>query len=205
LYTEKQFKVDDSEKIIGLIRSNSFGILFSQKDGLSCATHLPFLIEETENGEYYLLSHMSKSNSQWQEIINDVLVVFQGPHTYISPTWYQEENTAPTWNYAAVHVYGDFIQIDDKLELMNLIGKMVHYYESAMESPWTTNLTSEFNDKLLNMVIGFKIRVKRFEGKWKLNQNHSVERRNRVIKSLRKTNDENSLGIANLMEALEQP
>lgn len=204
MYIPKQFEVNDPKQIIEIIRKHSFGILFSQENGLSSASHLPFLIEESENSELYLLGHMAKSNNQWGESINDVLVVFQGPHTYISPTWYQEENTVPTWNYVAVHVYGELIVIDNKDELSDLIEKTVDYYESNFETPWRTNLETEYNDKLLNVIVGFKIKVKRFEGKWKLNQNHSVERRQKVIHALRMNCDENSKGIANLMEATLQ-
>jgi transcriptional regulator len=201
MYTPKPFEVTNTKQIMDLIRSNSFGILFTQNDGVSNASHLPFLIEESENGECYLLGHMAKANSQWSEALNEVLVVFQGPHAYISPTWYQAENTVPTWNYAAVHVYGELIVIDNKEELISLIAKTVNYYESAMETPWETSLITEFNDKLLTMIVGFKIKVKRFTGKWKLNQNHSVEIRQKVINALRKNGDENSNGIASLMEA----
>lgn len=200
MYIPKHFQVTDLEKMISFIRENSFGILFSQYDGELFATHLPFVIKTDENGEYYLISHFAKANSHWEFIRDRVLVVFPGPHSYISAAWYQEENTVPTWNYIAVHVYGDFIRVDDRKELIKIIEDTIDYFESPSENPWKTDLSNEFNSRLLDAVVGFKIKMNRIEGKWKLSQNHSVERRKRVIEGLRKTNNAEARKIADLME-----
>lgn len=200
MYTPKHFQVTDLSKIIALIKENSFGTLFSQADGEPFATHVPFLIEQNERGEYFLLGHMAKTNPHWQYINGQVLAVFLGPHAYISPTWYQEENTVPTWNYAAVHVYGEFLPVHDKAELVRIMDATIHQYESSFAAPWTTDLPNNFNQQLMSMVVGFKIKITRFEGKWKLNQNHSIERRQRVIEGLRRTKEPNAGKIADLME-----
>lgn len=200
MYIPKHFQVTDIQKLISFIKEYSFGILFSQKDGEPFATHLPFLIEQDECGQFYLLGHMAKTNPHWEYIQGQVLVVFQGPHAYISPTWYQEENAVPTWNYATVHVYGEFILVDEQDELLRILHHSIQQYESSMEPPWKTDLFNEFNRQLMKMIVGFKIKINRFEGKWKLNQHHSVERRKRLIDGLRKMGDENSSKIADLIE-----
>jgi transcriptional regulator len=201
MYVPKHFQVTDSQQLISFIEEYSFGTLFSQTDGEPFATHLPFLIEQNQNGEYYLIGHMAKLNPHWQYINGSVMVVFQGPHAYISPTWYKEQKTVPTWNYATVHVYGEFLVIENKDELLQVIERTISHYESSMAVPWMTDLHNDFNEQLMNMIVAFKIKVTRFEGKWKLNQNHSIERRQRVIDGLRQTNEHDSIKIADLMEA----
>jgi len=200
VYTPKHFQVTDIQKLIPFIKEYSFGTFFSQKNGKPFATHLPFLIEQDESGQYFLLGHMAKANPHWEYIDGEVLVVFQGPHAYISPTWYQEENTVPTWNYAVVHVYGEFTLVEEQDELLKILQDTIDYYEASMEQPWKTDLLGDFSRNLMQAIVGFKIKINRFEGKWKLNQNHSVERRKRLIHGLRKMQDINSRKVADLME-----
>ncbi|WP_019007610.1 FMN-binding negative transcriptional regulator [Cohnella laeviribosi] len=200
MYIPKHFQVTDLQKLIAFIEKYSFGILFSQNNSEPFATHLPLLIKKDDNGEYYLLGHFAKSNPHWKYINDQVLVVFQGPHSYISATWYQDENTVPTWNYIAVHVYGDFILVDKTEELINIIEETIEHYESSFENPWKTDLSSDFNSQLMRAIVGFKIKINRFEGKWKLSQNHSVDRRKKLIDGLRNVKDCNSNKVADLME-----
>lgn len=200
MYIPKSFQITDINKLTEFIKEHSFGTLFSQTGSEPFATHLPFLVENDEDGNIYLLSHMAKANQHWKNIANQVLVVFQGPHAYISPTWYQVENAVPTWNYVSVHVYGDFIPLENKDDLIKILNNSINFFESTMEQPWETYLGNEFNEQLMQMIVGFKIKINRIEGKWKLNQNHSVEKRKRVIEGLRNTKKINSIQVADLME-----
>jgi transcriptional regulator len=200
LYIPKQFLVANEEQLIDFVQENSFGILFSQAGGEPFATHLPFLIEKDSNGDLYLLGHMARSNPHWNKIEENVLVVFSGPHAYISPTWYQEEKSVPTWNYISVHTYGEFNLINSSKELLYIINQTINKYESQMPTPWATDIFSEFNSQLMQAIVGFKIKITKIEGKWKLNQNHSTDRRRKLIDGLRQTNDYFSLKIADLME-----
>jgi transcriptional regulator len=198
VYIPKAFEVTDKNKLFQFISDNSFGILFSQTNNVPFATHLPFLFDEHSGENGVLFSHMAKGNPHWKGIHNqDVLVVFHGPHTFVSSIWYKEERVVPTWNYAAVHVYGTFIRIDDKNELKQVIRDTLDGYEPG--SPILSRLDEEFFDGLLNAVVGFKIEIKKIEGKWKLNQNHSIERQQNVIDALKATDDPNSHEIARLM------
>jgi len=199
VYIPKHFQVTDMQKLTSFIKEHSFATLFSQTAGEPFATHLPFLLDKDASGEYYLLGHMARTNPHWEYIKDQVLVVFQGPHAYISPTWYQELNSVPTWNYAAVHVYGEFVSVAQE-ELLQILKDTINTYEASLVLPWMTDLNNDFNGQLMKMIVGFKIKITRIEGKWKLNQNHSADRRIRAIAGLRQLKDSDSNKIADLME-----
>jgi transcriptional regulator len=201
MYIPKAFEVNDRKKLIEFIKSNSFGILFSQTEDKPFATHLPFLIDESKGEKGVLIGHMAKPNPHWKNLHNkDVLVVFSGPHAYISPTWYNERNTVPTWNYVAVHIYGEFKLVEGKAEMKYILEKTVDFYESSMPNPWKVDFNDKFMDGLMHGIVGFEINIKKVEGKWKLNQNHSVQRQQNLIKGLKTSDEYNSQEIAKLME-----
>ncbi|WP_332634787.1 FMN-binding negative transcriptional regulator [Halalkalibacter flavus] len=201
MYIPKAFEVRDNTKLYDFIKSNSFGILFSQVESGPFATHLPFLIDENIGEGGVLISHMAKLNPHWKNLSNqEVLVVFSGPHTYISPTWYNEEDTVPTWNYVAVHVYGTVRIIDEKEEMVELMEKTVDFYEASMPNPWNTQFDNKFIGGLMNGIVGFEISINKIEGKWKLNQNHSIERQQNLVNGLKTSNKYNSIEIASIME-----
>ncbi|PRX40466.1 PaiB family negative transcriptional regulator [Planifilum fimeticola] len=200
MYIPKPFAMNDRESIVRFIRENSFGILFSQGNGRAAATHLPFLFKEREGRLGTLYGHMARANPQWKSIDREVLVVFPGPHAYISPAWYGEENTVPTWNYVAVHVYGTFRIIEDEETMKRLLRETIHFYESEREDPWQTDPNREFFKNLMKATVGFCIEITEIQGKWKLNQNHPIERRKRVIEGLKREDRYDSGQIARLME-----
>src|SRR5206468_1591417 len=126
----------DLNKLHAFIEQESFGLLVSQVDGLPFATHLPFLLERTSGPHGTLVCHVARANPQWQTASGQtVLAVFSGPHVYVSPTWYEAEQVVPTWNYAAVHVYGRAQIIEDEAALLEIVQKMVRVYERAMPRP----------------------------------------------------------------------
>jgi transcriptional regulator len=165
------------------------------------ASHLPILLDCRDGKPAVLLGHMARANPQWKEAQgHQVLVIFQGPHAYVSPRFYAEPNTVPTWNYTAVHAYGDFQWIDES-ETRELLSRTVSEYEAGREAPWSMDESDpEFLEKLLLQIVGFRIEITRLEGKWKLNQNHSEARRERVIGELRKQTHPDSQQVADLME-----
>jgi transcriptional regulator len=205
MYVPETFKKDDPAKLIEFAQKNNFGILFSGMSGNLQASHLPFLIEPdpARPGYQVIFGHMAKANLQWQTIgpREEVLVVFQGPHAYISPTWYETPNTVPTWNYAVVHAYGNYQPINDGQETQRILKALVHLHEASFSEPWKMeSLAPEFIEKMTVQIKAFKIEVTRLEGKWKLNQNHPEERRQKTVAALRKLGGEQNLNIANLME-----
>ncbi len=199
MYIPKAFVETDTEKLFDFIEANSFGILFSQRNGQPFATHLPFLLERSSESTGWLWGHMARANPHWHDLEGEILVVFPGPHAYISPAWYEEDQTVPTWNYVAVHVYGQISLIDDNEQLLKIVAESAKFYEAARPAPWTLDTAQEYIHKLLKGIVGFKIEITRLEGKWKLNQNHSSIRQEKVVNALRQLPGQNSQEIAQLM------
>jgi transcriptional regulator len=204
MYTPAHFAEADLGKLHAAIEAYSFATLVSEHDGDITASHLPLLLtRETGKSPPYgtLLGHMAKANSQWKQAAGkEVLAIFSGPHAYISPTWYEEEKTVPTWNYVAVHAYGRLELVQDSQEKLDILRQTVNVYERNMPVPWTVPETGEFLMRLVDQIVAFQISLGRLEGKWKLNQNHPLARRQRVIAALRSRPDEGSREIAGLME-----
>ncbi|MBP1990569.1 FMN-binding negative transcriptional regulator [Paenibacillus eucommiae] len=197
MYIPKQFRVDDQKKLDDFIKSNSFGMLVSINNSEPVATHLPFLYDEQSNR---LVGHMAKVNNQWNGLDqNRVLVIFPGPHAYISPSWYEEPNTVPTWNYVSVHVYGEINMIENQEEIEDILAQTVDYYEADRSEPWTSPMNSSFNQSLINHIVAFEIKITRMEGAWKLNQHHPIERRQKVIDQLNQQENQDAKEIARLM------
>lgn len=145
---------------------------------------------------------MARANPQWQHAqCHSVLAIFSGPHAYISPTWYEAENVVPTWNYVAVHAYGIMQAIEKPAALLKIVSDFVTVYEASMPQPWRLGGQSDFLDRLVRQIVGFRIEITSIEGKWKLNQNQPAERREKVIQALQKRLDDDSLEIAAMMRA----
>jgi transcriptional regulator len=200
MYIPSSFAETDPAQLHAFIRSHSFGILTSMLASELFAAHLPLLLD-TPGSDVRLLGHLARANPQWKELEGqNVMVVFPGPHTYVSPSWYESENVVPTWNYVAVHAYGVCRLMSDAAELHALLQRMIDTYERSMPRPWT--LTDvDFLEKMAKQVVGFTIEVSRLEGKWKLNQNHPRERREKVMRVLAHSSHTDDREIAALMEA----
>ena len=201
MYIPPQFAEKDVARLHGFIEANSFGLLVTQDAEAPLASHLPFLLERDVGPHGYLVGHMARANPQWQRSAGQTaLVIFSGPHAYISPTWYEAPKTVPTWNYTAVHATGPIEIIEEPGALLEILQATVRLYEGALPSPWSIGPVDSYVESMLRQIVGFRIEIAVLEGKWKLNQNHPQERRRKVIRALRERSDENSLGIAELME-----
>lgn len=201
MYIPKQFRKEETSEIVEFIRSHSFGVLFSQHDGLPTATHLPFIVSTQGDGSITLLSHMAKANPQWKSLKSkSALVVFSGPHAYVSASWYEEENTVSTWNYVSAHVHGKIEIVQDEKSLKTILKEATDFYEQGFEKPWKLEDHEETVDSMLSGIVGLKMQVEKLEGKWKLNQHHSKVRKERVIAQLQKQKHYDSKDIAKLME-----
>lgn len=199
MYIPSAFAETDAAKLFDFIEANSFGLLVSHLDGQFFATHLPLLLDRDGKPRGNVLGHMARANPQWRELSGqDVMVVFNGPHVYISPTWYESENVVPTWNYVAAHVYGKCELVDDQ-ETAAIVERYVSFYERSMPRPWTIDTRQPFFEKLVRMVVGFRVEIARVEGKFKLNQNHPVERREKVVRHLSAQDNADAQAIARLM------
>lgn len=205
MYVPPHFAQTDAATLHAFIERYSFGLLVSDAGGEPFATHLPFLLERTAGPHGSLVGHLARANPHWQTLEGrTALAVFSGPHAYVSPTWYETENMVPTWNYTAVHAYGRVSLIDDRAELLDILRRSVAVYEAAMPRPWVLDTAAVFVDRLVGQIVGFRLPIDRLEGKWKLGQNHPVERREKVIAALQ-AGDGDAPAVAELMRATLPP
>lgn len=198
MYTPKHFTITELARAYEVIQENGFATLFSGHNGMPFTTHLPLTLNKENT---YLYGHFARPNLQWKDIENQtVLAVFHGPHCYISPSWYETNKAVPTWNYVAVHVYGEVELLEDEQELMNSLHDMVLKYE-APNSPYRLqDLDPKFLDGMNKGIQGFKIKIDKIEGKEKLSQNHSLGRRELVIQQLKQNSNTDEQKIALLMK-----
>jgi transcriptional regulator len=207
MYLPSHFEQSDPATLHAFVRRHSFAVLCSvDADGVPFASHLPLLLEPDAPGPGVLVGHMARANPQWRHADDrDVLAVFSGPHAYVSPSWYEAENVVPTWNYLAVHATGTFRATHDRDALLRIVRDTVSVYEGSRPRPWVLDSSSEFIERMLAGIVGFRIEITRLEGKWKLNQNHPPERRAKVIRALREQGGEDALRIAEWMERSAPP
>lgn len=187
MYTPSSFKEEDPEILFDLIEKHNFGILFTQHQGSPEVTHLPFLVDRNRGEHGVLIAHFAKANSHWKKIsaTKDVLAAFQGPHTYISPSWYVNRAEVPTWNYATVHAYGKPTIIQDPKALQAMVTRLTNYHENEIDSNWSLDEVSKKDFTTdLKAIVGIEIEISRMEGKFKLNQNKSREDQAKVIENL---------------------
>jgi transcriptional regulator len=199
MYIPTAFEQADKEKLFDFMQSHSFALLVSVRGGEPFATHLPLLPERDRGPHGCLLGHMARANPQWRDLDGrDVLAIFSGPHAYVSPSWYESSDVVPTWNYVAVHAYGTFQAIEAD-ELAHVLTATVATYERSMPKPWSIDSASDYFGKMARGVVGFRIAISRLEGKWKLNQNHPRERREKVMRELARSADPEAREIAHLI------
>lgn len=198
MYIPRWFQEARLAKLHGLICSNPFAPMVTQVDGRPFATHLPFLLDRARGEFGTLRGHMARANPQWRSFADGVeaLVIFQGPHAYVSPTWYAEQPAVPTWNYAVAHVYGE-VRCVDGPALRKILTDTVEEFETARDR---VTLPDEYFERMAESVVGFEIRITRLEGKVKLSQNRSLEDRLRVIAALRETGRPGDREMADCME-----
>jgi transcriptional regulator len=205
MYIPEAFGQHDQAVLFDFIEQHGFGLLVTRGESEPFATHLPLLLDRAGGGHGALLGHTAAANPQIvQAAGQSVLAIFSGPHAYISPSWYEADKLVPTWNYAAVHVYGTLHIVRDEETLANILRSTVALYESSRPEPWTFDAGGDFARKLMKQVIGFHIVIDRIEGKWKLSQNQPAERQAKVVRALRAAPDENSQAVAALMEKLAE-
>jgi len=199
MYIPKAFREDDINTLHKLMREYSFATLITQHEGVPFATHLPFILDAQRGPNGTLLAHMARANPQWHHFASgqEELVIFQGPHAYISPSWYEVELSVPTWNYAVVHAYGIPRLIEDGEELYQLLKTLIETHEAQFEKPWPFQLPDDYLQKMMLGIVGFEIEITRLEGKFKLSQNRTASEREHIIAALQESRD--TLAVAELM------
>jgi transcriptional regulator len=200
MYVPAAFAETDTARLHEFMIQHSFAVLSSHGDDGLSASHLPLLLDAGAGPKGHLLGHMARANPQWRDVRGEVLAVFSGPHAYVSPSWYEEAGTVPTWNYVAVHAYGTFRLVEDRDGLLEILRRSVLAYEGPRPVPWTFDESEPHVEGLLGAIVGFRIEITHLEGKWKLSQSHPEERRRKLIRAQAARTDDDSQAIAGMME-----
>ena len=187
MYIPLKYRNENLGEVADFLHNNGFAILVSQVDGRPWATHLPLELETDDSGKQVLTGHMAKANPQWRHFVENepVLAIFNGPHAYISSSWYQEEEV-PTWNYIAVHVYGK-LKIMSEEEVMASLHRLVDKYEKNSEHPISLHKLSSKTLRQVKGVVGFQIPVDEIQAAYKLSQGREDDHA-RIIKELQERN-----------------
>jgi transcriptional regulator len=200
VYIPEFNRQEDRSTILAFMRANPFAILITTAEAIPFATHLPFLIDETGD-QIVVQGHMARANAHWKSMneSEESLVIFHGPHAYISPSLYESRKSVPTWNYAAVHVYGEPTLFSDEEGLRATLHRMIDTFESSYMAQWS-ELSEQYQSQMMKHIVGFEIKVKRLEAKFKLSQNRTKGEQARVIQCLNQSKDSNVSGVAELMQ-----
>lgn len=206
MYIPKHFEETRVDVLHQLIREHAFAALVTLgPDGLN-ANHIPFEINPEPAPFGTLRGHVARANPVWKDAApgTEALVMFQGPSTYITPSWYATKKetgkVVPTWNYAMVHAYGPLRAVEDAGWLRGLLGQLTDHHESRRSEPWKlADAPDEFIERQMKAIIGIEIPITRLIGKWKVSQNRPAVDRDGVIAGLAQNGDAPSQAMAELV------
>ena len=197
MYSPQYNQVQDRIELIQFMRANSFPILVTGTGGVLHASHLPITVHE-QDGRIVIDMHMAKNNPQWKEFLDDeVMVIFSGPHAYVSPRLYEDAERVPTWNYAAVHAYGIPGIIFDRKEKSASQRRLIESLDPQWLPKFDT-LRQEYVDQMLDGIVNFSIPVARIETRWKLSQNRGRREMELIAAALEKSTDSGERALAAL-------
>ena len=206
MYVPQHFQETDVGVLHRLIRAHPLGSLVTlTKHGLE-ANHIPFLLGAEPPPFGTLQCHVARANPLWRDFSRDAeaLVIFQGPDTYVSPSWYPSKRehgkVVPTWNYAVVHGYGHMRVIDDPVWIRAHLERLVAQHEAGRPLPWkVTDAPGEYIDTMVGVIVGLEIPIGRLVGKWKASQNRSPQDREGVVEGLTREGTEPARAMADLV------
>jgi transcriptional regulator len=206
VYLPPHFTETDPATLAAHIERYDFALLVTHGANGMIASQIPVL-SETRDGRLYLQGHLARPNPQGADLddTSEALVIFTGPHAYISPSWYETGPAVPTWNYASVHAYGPARRIDDAAWLDAFLHRLSSRHEAREPKPWRMDDEPRpYLDGMLKGIVGLEIAVTRCEGKFKLSQNRPAADRPRIIAALEAREDQESQGVAQLMRARDK-
>jgi transcriptional regulator len=206
MYVPAHFKEDRVLILHETIRQVGFGTLVTYGDDGLEANHLPMLLDADSGPLGMLLGHVARANPQWRRAHGDVqsLAMFLGPNTYITPSWYRTKTetgkVVPTWNYLAIHAYGELAFFDDRSKLRAHVERLTEAHERERTAPWAvSDAPSDYIDQMLGGIVGFTLRIDRLEGKWKMSQNRSAPDRAGVTAGLAEEKGAAQRAVAHVM------
>lgn len=185
LYVPRVFAVQERAAVARLLHDYPFATLITPQQGEPMVTHLPLVHVCDCEPHGTLLGHFARANPHSRPTVAESIAIFHGPHAYVSPSWYTEPAAAvPTWNYAVAHVHGMLQLATDPAETRAIIDHMITRFESARAAPWSIGLDAVRLEALVGGIVGFRLKVKRIEAKFKLSQNRTGEDARRVADAL---------------------
>ena len=201
LYTPSHFAVPDRTATARLIHDYPFATLVTPATPEPFVSHLPLLFVAGCELNGTLLGHMARANPHWQHAADaPSIAMFHGPHAYVSPSWYAEPAKAvPTWNYAAVHAHGVLEIVQDPVETRQILDTLVQRFEGTREAPWRFAMPERQRDALVNAIVAFRLRIRRFDAKFKLSQNRPRDDQRRVAAALENEGYADAAAVAQWM------
>lgn len=208
MYIPEHFEETNMQQLQSLIRDQGFGILVVAGGAGIEVNHVPFYLNTSGDSPFGVLEcHVARKNAVWQQVEAgaDILVIFQGPNAYVSPSWYATKaetgRVVPTWNYQAVHVTGQAKVIHDPDWLLGHVSRLTDHHESGREAPWSVgDAPQDFTERLTQSIVGFEITVEKMTGKRKASQNQPERNRAGVIEGLNREGTELSRAMAKLTD-----
>ncbi|MGJ7574718.1 FMN-binding negative transcriptional regulator [Variovorax sp. RB2P76] len=206
MYIPAPYREADLDRLHAGIRDWSFATLVTVGADGAQVSHLPFLLDAQPDGPGLLTTHLSKRNPQYQDLLAgaEALVIFQGPHAFISPSWYVQQATFPTWNYAAIHARGTPRVIEETRALHAVLRRTVAHYDTPMGGNWDFDaMPFDYVEPRLGLIAAVEIPLRSLQGKFKFNQDRSPEDQRGVIAALEGLGEAQGLAVAQVMrEAL---
>ena len=203
MYKLPYFTEEDNDKVIAFMKENSFAVITGFGEQYPVASHIPLEVEVNEQGRLFFYGHLMKNTDHHKafEKNENVLVIFNGPHTYISASWYSNPQSASTWNYKTVHAKGK-IKFTDEEGTYRAIEAITNKYEGTETSASFHKMPKEYIMKMIKAIVGFSIEVESMDNVFKLSQNHSAENKKSIVEHLQQRGDPHSTAIAQEMEQL---
>ncbi|HUL05908.1 MAG TPA: FMN-binding negative transcriptional regulator [Candidatus Acidoferrum sp.] len=208
MYLPKDFTEERVPVLHDAIRQARIGALVTLGEAGIEASHVPMLIDPEPAPHGTLMGHIARTNPQWRRPAAGVqaLAMFLGPNAYISPAWYatkqQTGKVVPTWNYVAIHAYGEVRFFDDADRLLRLVTRLTETHEAGRAQPWAvSDAPATYIQTMLKGIVGFELPVARLEGKWKMSQNRPAQDRAGTIEGLRREGGPAEAAVAEIVAA----
>ncbi|MGB4845391.1 MAG: FMN-binding negative transcriptional regulator [Ferruginibacter sp.] len=197
MYKFSYYTEEDQQKVIAFMKENSFATITGIGEQYPVASHIPLEVEVQEDGKIFLSGHLMKKTDHHIafEKNENVLVIFNGPHTQVSASWYTNPAMGSTWDYMVVHAKGK-IKFKDEKGTYEAVKAITNKYEGLERSSSFDKLPQEYIDKMVKAIVGFSIEVESLENTFKLSQNRDNESKQNIIEELYKKGDDNSKAIA---------
>ena len=198
MYIPEYNRIEDHALTLAFMQANPFAILVSETEAGMVATHLPFVVQLDAEG-FLLRAHVARANQHWRALEQkESLVVFHGPHAFISPSLYEHRESVPTWTYAVVHAYGRGKILSAEAEAAQVLRDLISKFDASYKEQWSS-VSEQYRRRMMNNIVAFEIRATRVETKYKLNQNRTRADQENVIRSLAQSSDTAVTEVAKLM------